>query len=230
MTSPWIFQLGSLAGVSTPAGRAQHIRAPAHPTAQAAGCRGQVGQPRWAPCRALESSGSTAGCFLSLQTLTLGRRGLSDLLQMVSRSHLLETLALVTGKPVAAVAGGGRRQSLLLSWCWQSNPCPTPLLCPIQRRALLSFLVLQVLVDGREAEKAAEEPHGCLHQVCLGFCPGKRPTSPPASWGPTRFLPLGGCSESPPVIGPAPVQGPCWAVMGVRSLGLTAASRWLVVL
>lgn len=108
--------------------------------------------------------------------------------------------------------------------------CPTPLLCPIQRRALLSFLVLQVLVDGREAEKAAEEPHGCLHQVCLGFCPGKRPTSPPASWGPTRFLPLGGCSESPPVIGPAPVQGPCWAVMGVRSLGLTAASRWLVVL
>lgn len=126
MTSPWIFQLGSLAGVSTPAGRAQHIRAPAHPTAQAAGCGGQVGQPRWAPCRALESSGSTAGCFLSLQTLTLGRRGLSDLLQMVSRSHLLETLALVTGKPVAAVAGGGRQQSLLLSWCWQSNPCAPP--------------------------------------------------------------------------------------------------------
>lgn len=226
MTSPWTSQMGSLAGVSPPAGRAQHIRASAHLTAQAAGCRGQMGKPGWAPCRALESPESTASCFLSLQMLALGPRELSDSLQMATCWRAWHPLQ-------GTCSRSGRRRQVAeppFELALVIKPlCPTPLLCPIQWRALLSSPVLQVLVDGHEAEKAAEEPHGRFHQVCLGFCPGKRPASPPVSWGPSGFPPLGRCSESP-VIGPVPVQGPCWAVPGARSPGLTAASTWMVVL
>lgn len=97
--------------------------------------------------------------------------------------------------PVATVAGGSL----------PSGPCAPHLASPTP-----SSVVLQVPVDGPEAETEAEEPPGSPHQVrCPGFCPGDRPTSSCRLGTPEGLPKPGRCSESP-AISPAQCRPRCW--------------------
>lgn len=127
-------------------------------------------------------------------------------------------------EPVAAEAGG-RRQSLLLGRHWGSKPCAPTLLSCLLWSVLSSSVVLQVPVDGPEAEREAEEPHGGLHQVRMGFCPGERLASSPAGWGPRGFPQLGGAQSHHQL--PAPPL--CRARAGAGWAGAHWASRSLQV-
>lgn len=187
MTRPRTSQSGSLAGVSPPTGRTLHIALCSTPTP---GCR--VQGPSGA---AWESPGRACWPLPDLHTPALrGPEGCQTHLGQTGWSHLLESLAPNTGnlrqqwqEEAGSTAGVGVQ-----------SRAPTLLLLLLWWGVLPSSLVLQVLVDGSEAEEEVEEPRGGLYQVRhVGSCPAGL-TTLSVGWGRKVSPP----SAAPPCAGP----------------------------
>lgn len=114
--------------------------------------------------------------------------------------ELRGALSQLYREPVAAVAGGRASPGAGIGELSAERP---PASLALRRGVLPSSLVLQVPVDGPEAETEAEGPHGALCQVRRPCC----------SLGPPRF-PSWGVLRAATSYQPHPVQAPCCQVGG----------------
>lgn len=114
--------------------------------------------------------------------------------------ELRGALSQLYREPVAAVAGGRASPGAGGGELSAERP---PASLALRRGVLPSSLVLQVPVDGPEAETEAEGPHGALRQVRRPCC----------SLGPPRF-PSWGVLRAATSYQPHPVRAPCCQVGG----------------